>query len=151
LITSCDRLISLFWRNCFRLTMPTFFNSISWKKEKEMKKLNINILKISSMRSLKHTILLILLLLSFLRCFLLFRYFIVHYTTGNLFFPSVVSLIPPPFCRHRAMKANSQDDIWLIGYTLQYHRLDSNQFVFIVLSFSLYISNTYSWLETTFC
>ena len=80
----------------------------------DMKRLNVNILKISSMRSLKHTILLVLLLLSFLR----FRYSIVHYTTGNLLSPSVVSLIPPPFCRHRPMKANSQDDIWLIGITL---------------------------------
>ncbi len=35
LITSCDRLISLFWRNCLRLTIPTFFNSISWKREEE--------------------------------------------------------------------------------------------------------------------
>ncbi len=36
----------------------------------------------------------------------------------------------PSFCYHRTTKINSQDDICLIGITLQYYQFNSNQFVY---------------------
>ena len=107
LITSCDRLKSRFWRNCFRLiipTLPRFWNSISWRRRRNEMSI---IVEIFFIRSLKYTIVLVVLLLSF--HFSFFRCF----SYCSLYYRKLALLVVVI----ERMKANSQDDIWLIAIT----------------------------------